>query len=719
MGEKSDSKKVSSPYIVLENRPLDQWKVTELKEELKKRKLMTSGLKEVLVKRLDEAVRTEINDAKKNLDDDLNNEAPSDDVTAVPAVVEDPIPSNPLDNKGLEKDINDKDGNEGLVKDNMELDKEKDGNSNVEKEMDDMVKTDDVIMSTQVESVQVVQEISVKTTVITTDEFSGQESQVVGNNGDSKPEKEEADVSNQVNEVSQAIPDSISTDTISNTEKNEPKDNVITDDVKSEVDVKPESSKPEQVDTDDVIPPDDVKSEQDTELKKESPLLTNVVVLDEGKSESVEVHEPIKDKITDESGDMLSSEKLNLDRSSGDDSMEEDVHESKQIDSKFTSNEIIEKSEVKEDVMIVEKTSDSVEVETVTSTKRKPNTAENSEIVKRQRRWNSEGLKVVPEQQSTNNHSAVTTTPKDSIQTPGKRIFSRSDSKIDQESPKERVVPPSLKTPTTSLRIDHFLRPFTLKAVQELLGKTGTVVSFWMDNIKTHCYVTYESVEEAIETRNAICNLQWPVNGGRLLMADFVDPQEVKNRVDPPPPPPPAAIQPPQPSPRLQQHPPSFPTTTQSPRVPIQKQQLPPPPPPVREVAVAVPVAAPPPPPPQVEPPIVTLDDLFRKTRATPRIYYLPLTDEQVAEKMKAVKQSAGRKELFQHWWWSTWSWWFVDQCMTFKERNEFGSETCFCLSGLFDFICYVSYVIQQLYIFITLDCFLRYGLVILWIGLC
>jgi hypothetical protein len=51
-------------------------------------------------------------------------------------------------------------------------------------------------------------------------------------------------------------------------------------------------------------------------------------------------------------------------------------------------------------------------------------------------------------------------------------------------------VPPSQKPATTSLRIDRFVRPFTLRAVQELLGKTGSVCSFWMDHIKTHCYVT-------------------------------------------------------------------------------------------------------------------------------------------------------------------------------------------------------------------------------------
>ncbi|XP_023757999.1 formin-like protein 5 [Lactuca sativa] len=687
MGEKSDTKTVSSPYVVLENRPLDQWKVTELKEELKKRKLMTKGLKEDLVKRLDEAVRSEIDDAKRNLEDDLNNESHSDDATAVPVVTEDTTDA--LDNtmgknEDLGKDVKElnkeKDGNEGLEKDNVGLDKEKDGNTSVQMEMD-MVQADDVlaekmvteggIVSTQVESFQVVEEISVTTTTKTTvlvsegtvDEgFNVKESQVVGNNGDSKaesqsPKEEQAEVSNQVTEVSQVISDSISVDTtISNSEKNELKDNVIADDVKSEVDVKPEmvlddsKSEPDDIDNDNVIAAD-VKSEQVIELK-EVKMSTNVVVSVE------EVDEPLKDKITDESvdickksdsGDVGSSEKLNLDRSSGDDSMEEDVQESKQIDSKFTPNEVGDisgKIEVKEDdsvdVMVVDD-KNSAPVEDITSTKRKPQIlAENSEVVKRQRRWNTE-------QQLTNNHSAVTS-PKDTIQTPVKRVFSRSESKIDQELPKERIVPPSSKTPTNSLRIDNFLRPFTLKAVQELLGKTGTVVSFWMDHIKTHCYVTYASAEEAIETRNAVCNLQWPVNGGRLLMADFVDPQEVKNRVDPPPPPPPATtMQPPQPSPRLhvqkqqqQQLPPppalaAMQPQYPSPRLHVQKQpqQLPPPPPPpVREVAAL--------PPPPVDPPIVTLDDLFRKTRATPRIYYLPLSDEQVAAKMKG---KAGLKE--------------------------------------------------------------------------
>ncbi|CAI9761113.1 unnamed protein product [Fraxinus pennsylvanica] len=109
-----------------------------------------------------------------------------------------------------------------------------------------------------------------------------------------------------------------------------------------------------------------------------------------------------------------------------------------------------------------------------------------------------------------------------------KLSFSRFDSTVSEKMPKERVVPPSAKPHTTTIRNDYFLRPFTLKAVQELLGKKGTITNFWMDHIKTHRYVSYSFVEEAVETRNAVYDLQWPSNGERLLVAEFVDPQKDK-----------------------------------------------------------------------------------------------------------------------------------------------------------------------------------------------
>ncbi|KAJ0843646.1 putative transcription regulator SAP family [Helianthus annuus] len=531
MGEKSDSKtkKASSPYVVLENRPLDQWKVTELKEELKKRKLITRGLKEELVKRLDEAIRAEMDD-----DDDT--------VDAMDHTV-----------YQIEK----------LEKDNRVDDLENKSDENTDVEMGtDTVHVGDGLQSLTEKTVTKdhggIASTEVETAFMVSEESGGGSNQEP-RNGEPKPES-------RCPEQEPAEPGS--SDLISGKLVDE--DNVIADEVKSEA-VK-------------------VAKEKDIDNDKSTGFINdkdNVIANDDKL-----VNESLVEKVIAEEKDVNGAENVDI---------------SKKIDSG--------------DVAVEDKTSPSV-----TSTKRKPNdlekAAENSETLKRQRKWNSENLEVP--KQPTN--LSTSTTPKDAFQTVAKPAFSRSESTKSQDLPKERVVPSSSKAPTTSLRIDNFLRPFTLKAVQEFLGKTGTVVSFWMDQIKTHCYVTYASVEEAIETRNAVCNLQWPVNGGRLLMADFVDPQEVKNRVDPPPPSPAApatttaaplaTVQPPQPSPRL-------------------KQPLPPPPPP--------PLSNPPParnraPPPleKVNPPIVTLDDLFKKTRATPRIYYLPLSDEQVAAKLKA-----------------------------------------------------------------------------------
>ncbi|GAV68218.1 hypothetical protein CFOL_v3_11721 [Cephalotus follicularis] len=424
------------------------------------------------------------------------------------------------------------------------------------------------------------------------------------------------------------------------------------------------------------------------------PSSTNLVPVG-GESHPMDVEEPLVIKASVEEGgdknatiaemnknndcaDVGYSEKLNLDRSSGDDSMEEDVLESKQIDSSHSSDEVVDRDEKSEVPVIKEESpvdvvgdglsTDNKDIlvenksrPAVVAEKRKfheQEAAGNNEPVKRQRRWNTESLKV-PEPQSSN--ITPTTTPKDSFQSTAlKRNFSRSDSTVSEDAPKERIVPPSQKSPTNSLRIDRFLRPFTLKAVQELLGKTGTVTSFWMDHIKTHCYVTYSSVEEAVETRNALYNLQWPPNGGRLLVAEFVDPQEVKMLVEPPSQAPDAPVS-------IGSSAALAPTPKQplpSPRQQVSRQQLPPPPtlpppPPLTNPPQArerLPVQSTPHPVPEkVDPPIVTLDDLFHKTKATPRIYYLPLSEEQVAAKVAArgknMKQSAGvayREELSQ-----------------------------------------------------------------------
>ena len=45
----------------------------------------------------------------------------------------------------------------------------------------------------------------------------------------------------------------------------------------------------------------------------------------------------------------------------------------------------------------------------------------------------------------------------------------------------------------------------------------------------------FSSVDEAVATRDAVYNLQWPPNNGNKLVAEFVDRQEVKLKDEPPP----------------------------------------------------------------------------------------------------------------------------------------------------------------------------------------
>ncbi len=103
------------------------------------------------------------------------------------------------------------------------------------------------------------------------------------------------------------------------------------------------------------------------------------------------------------------------------------------------------------------------------------------------------------------------------------------------------------------------VRPFTLGQLKELLNRTGTVVeeSFWIDKIKSHCYVTvsifpsslwiflfanffvsypltiytfpqYSSAEEAMATRTALHGVKWPQSNPKFLSVDFCMQEEVR-----------------------------------------------------------------------------------------------------------------------------------------------------------------------------------------------
>ncbi|XP_057713022.1 apoptotic chromatin condensation inducer in the nucleus isoform X2 [Corythoichthys intestinalis] len=79
------------------------------------------------------------------------------------------------------------------------------------------------------------------------------------------------------------------------------------------------------------------------------------------------------------------------------------------------------------------------------------------------------------------------------------------------------------------VHVSNLVRPFTLGQLKELLGRTGTLVEdgFWIDKIKSHCYVTYSSSEEAVATREALHGVKWPQSNPKVLTVDFCQQDEL------------------------------------------------------------------------------------------------------------------------------------------------------------------------------------------------
>eukprot|EP00210_Caulerpa_lentillifera_P006111 g5838.t1 len=175
----------------------------------------------------------------------------------------------------------------------------------------------------------------------------------------------------------------------------------------------------------------------------------------------------------------------------------------------------------------------------------------------------------------------------------------------------EEIVVPEVKEEdrTRALHIANFVRPFTEKAAKEMLSEYGTIEEMWMPNIKTHCYVLYESKECAHQAYLSTYKVVWPRNGNRLI-SKYVSEEEAKKAIEE------GKTQTslgrssgaaPYSKPR------PAPSTSQDSRVATK--------------------------------PALSLEDLFCKTEAKPHIYYLPLTDEQVEAKKRADEQEAPRGE--------------------------------------------------------------------------
>uniref|UniRef100_A0A673JKK5 Apoptotic chromatin condensation inducer in the nucleus-like n=1 Tax=Sinocyclocheilus rhinocerous TaxID=307959 RepID=A0A673JKK5_9TELE len=91
-----------------------------------------------------------------------------------------------------------------------------------------------------------------------------------------------------------------------------------------------------------------------------------------------------------------------------------------------------------------------------------------------------------------------------------------------------QLSPPRGKT-SHIIHVCNLVRPFTLGQLKELLNRMGTLVEegFWIDKIKSHCYVTYSTIEEAVATREALHGVKWPTSNPKVLRVDFCEQYEL------------------------------------------------------------------------------------------------------------------------------------------------------------------------------------------------
>ncbi|KAL5003192.1 hypothetical protein BDV10DRAFT_155873 [Aspergillus recurvatus] len=102
------------------------------------------------------------------------------------------------------------------------------------------------------------------------------------------------------------------------------------------------------------------------------------------------------------------------------------------------------------------------------------------------------------------------------------------------------TVEPALHAATTALYIDGLMRPLQPAALKNHLlsvasppGKSPNsdlIVEFYLDPIKTHCFVTFVDISTASRARNSLHGTVWPDEKNRKsLFVDFIPEQKVQD----------------------------------------------------------------------------------------------------------------------------------------------------------------------------------------------
>ncbi|XP_074598602.1 apoptotic chromatin condensation inducer acinus [Brevipalpus obovatus] len=112
---------------------------------------------------------------------------------------------------------------------------------------------------------------------------------------------------------------------------------------------------------------------------------------------------------------------------------------------------------------------------------------------------------------------------------PSGNLVVTGKSSVDPAKDSEQEASPAKNPASNIIFIRNLVRPFTLIQLKELLNRTGKLIEekFWIDKIKSKCYASYETQDEAIATRDALHGTRWPDANPKKLAVDFADEDEL------------------------------------------------------------------------------------------------------------------------------------------------------------------------------------------------
>ncbi|XP_050537302.1 apoptotic chromatin condensation inducer in the nucleus [Daktulosphaira vitifoliae] len=111
----------------------------------------------------------------------------------------------------------------------------------------------------------------------------------------------------------------------------------------------------------------------------------------------------------------------------------------------------------------------------------------------------------------------------------------KSDKSLEEPNVvKEPIKKKSMKRMSSVIHITNLVRPFTVGQLRDLLQRTGKIVpnGFWIDAIKSQCIVEYENEDQAIETVYALNESQWPSTNPKFLKVVFSDKEELNKALN-------------------------------------------------------------------------------------------------------------------------------------------------------------------------------------------